>query len=109
MPKDLESIMQDLPEERRVKIEKRAKELIDEHMTLQDIRKAQELTQEKMGEILGIGQDSVSRLEKRTDLHLSTLNNYISAMGGKLKLVAEFPDRKPVVIDGLIDLKEDDK
>ena len=109
MPKDLESIMQDLPEERRVKIEKRAKELIDEHMTLQDIRKAQELTKEKMGEILGIGQDSVSRLEKRTDLHLSTLNNYISAMGGKLKLVAEFPDRKPVIIDGLVDLKEDKK
>ena len=45
MLKDLEEIMQNLPAQRRAKIEKRAKELIDEHMTLQDIRKAQELTQ----------------------------------------------------------------
>jgi transcriptional regulator with XRE-family HTH domain len=51
------------------------------------------LTQERIAQILGIGQDSVSRLEKRTDLHLSTLNNYINAMGGSLKLVAEFLDR----------------
>lgn len=108
MPKDIEEIMRDFPAERRAKIEKRAKELIDEHMTLQDLRKAQELTQERMGELLGIGQDSVSRLEKRTDLHLSTLSNYIVAMGGKLKLVAEFPDRAPVIIDGLVELKDDD-
>ena len=107
MPKDLELIMQQLLPERRAKIEARTKELIDEHLTLQDIRKAQKLTQEKMGEVLGIGQDSVSRLEKRTDLHLSTLNNYISAMGGNLKLVAEFPDRKPIIIDGLLELKND--
>jgi transcriptional regulator with XRE-family HTH domain len=77
-------------------------------MTLQDIRKAQKLTQERMVQILGISQDSVSRLEKRTDLHLSTLNNYINAMGGSLKLVAEFPDRPPVILDGLAELSEDE-
>jgi transcriptional regulator with XRE-family HTH domain len=108
MPKDLDEIMRELPPERRERIEKRAKELIDEHMTLQDIRKAQKLTQERMAQILGVGQDSVSRLEKRTDLHLSTLNNYINAMGGSLKLVAEFPDRSPVILDGLVELSEDE-
>ena len=104
MPKDLDEIMRDFSPERRERIEKRAKELIDEHMTLQDIRKARQLTQEHMAQILGIGQDSVSRLEKRTDLHLSTLNNYINAMGGSLKLIAEFPDRSPVILDGLTEL-----
>lgn len=108
MPKELDEIMRELPPERRERIEKRAKELIDEHMTLQDIRKAQKLTQERMAQILGVGQDSVSRLEKRTDLHLSTLNNYINAMGGSLKLVAEFPDRSPVILDGLVELSEDE-
>jgi transcriptional regulator with XRE-family HTH domain len=108
MPKDLDEIMRELPPERRERIEKRASELIDEHMTLQDIRKAQKLTQERMAQILGVGQDSVSRLEKRTDLHLSTLNNYINAMGGSLKLVAEFPDRSPVILDGLVELSIDE-
>lgn len=108
MPKDIEEIMRDFSPERRAKIEKRASELINEHLTLTDIRKARQLTQERMAQILGIGQDSVSRLEKRTDLHLSTLNNYINAMGGSLKLVAEFPDRNPVIIDGLAELDEDE-
>ncbi len=108
MSKDIEEIMRDFSPERRAKIEKRASELIDEHMTLQDLRKARQLTQERMAQILGIGQDSVSRLEKRTDLHLSTLNNYINAMGGSLKLVAEFPERSPVILDGLAELSEDE-
>ena len=77
-------------------------------MTLTDIRKVRQLTQERMAQILGIGQDSVSRLEKRTDLHLSTLNNYINAMGGSLKLVAEFPDRSPVILEGLALFDEDE-
>ena len=108
MPKDIEEIMRDFSPERRAKIEKRASELIDEHMTLTDIRKARKLTQERIAQILGIGQDSVSRLEKRTDLHLSTLNDYINAMGGSLKLVAEFPDRSPVILEGLALFDEDE-
>ncbi|MGL5940157.1 MAG: XRE family transcriptional regulator [Waterburya sp.] len=108
MPKELDEIMRNFSPLRRERIEQRAKELIEEHMTLQDIRKARQLTQERMAKILGIGQDSVSRLEKRTDLHLSTLNNYIKAMGGSLKLVAEFPDRSPVILDGLAELEENE-
>src|ERR1700732_837670 len=54
-----------------------------------------------MAKTLGITQDSVSRLEKRSDLLLSTLRKTVKAMGGNLSLVAEFPDRGPVVLSGI--------
>jgi hypothetical protein len=53
-----------------------------------------------MAEVLGIGQESVSRLEKRSDLLLSTLRGYVKAMGGELRLVAEFPNRPPILLKG---------
>ena len=52
-------------------------------------------------EALGITQDSVSRLEQRSDLLLSTLRNYVEALGGSLSLIAEFPDHDPVVLSGI--------
>jgi transcriptional regulator with XRE-family HTH domain len=94
-----------LPAKRRVKVEKRAQELIAEEMTLKDLRRALDLTQERMAEMLDIGQDSVSRLEKRSDLLLSTLRSYVAAMGGSLELVARFPDRPPVIVSGLTSLE----
>ncbi|NEQ18930.1 MAG: XRE family transcriptional regulator [Microcoleus sp. SIO2G3] len=108
MAKKLNEIMQKLPRARRDKIEARAAELIAEHMTLRDIRKARELTQERMAELLGIRQDSISKLEKRTDLLLSTLRSYVNAMGGELQLIVEFPDRPPVVLTGLAELDDED-
>ena len=48
-----------------------------------------------------MGQDTISRLEKRSDMLLSTLRHYVESMGGKLELVAQFPNRPPVVIDHL--------
>ncbi len=89
---------------RRKKVKARARDLIAEEMTLRDLRKARDLTQTRMAETLGIGQDSVSRLEKRSDLLLSTLRSYVAAMGGSLDLVANFPDRPPVIVSGLADI-----
>lgn len=106
MAKKLNEIIKKLPQERQNKIEVRSQELIAEYMTLQDLRKARELTQESMAEYLKIRQDSVSRLEKRSDLLLSTLRSYVNAMGGELKLIAEFPDRPPVVLKGIAELDE---
>lgn len=106
MTTKLSDVMAKLPPARRAKIEARTQELIAENMTLQDIRKAKKLTQESMAEILGIRQDSVSRMEKRADLLLSTLRSYVKAMGGELKLVAEFPDRPPVIISALGELDD---
>lgn len=70
-------------------------------MTLAELRKARKLTQVRMAQELGISQDGVSRLEKRTDLLLSTLRKTVEALGGKLSLVAQFPDRQPVVLSGI--------
>ena len=85
----------------RKKVEARAAELIAEEMTLRELRKARKLTQVRMAKVLGITQDSVSRLEQRSDLLLSTLRKAVQAMGGNLSLVAEFPDRAPVVLSGI--------
>jgi transcriptional regulator with XRE-family HTH domain len=70
-------------------------------MTLQELRRARKITQVRMAQELGIGQDGVSKLEKRADLMISTLRKTVEAMGGSLSLVAEFPDREPVVLSGL--------
>lgn len=83
------------------KVESRAAELIAEEMSLRELRRARKLTQVRVAKTLGITQDSVSRLEKRGDLLLSTLRKTIKAMGGDLSLVAEFPDRPPVVLSGI--------
>ncbi len=101
MPKNIDEKIKKLSASQRKKVETRAAELIAEEMTLRDLRKARALTQARMAEELGITQDGVSRLEKRSDLLLSTLRKTVEAMGGSLSLVAEFPDRAPVVLTGI--------
>src|SRR6202045_68155 len=103
MPITLKDKMKELSPAQRKKVEARAAELIAEEMTLRELRHARKLTQVKMAKTLGVTQDSVSRLEKRSDLLLSTLRKTVEAMGGNLSLVAEFPDRAPVVLSGIAD------
>jgi DNA-binding XRE family transcriptional regulator len=93
-----EEIMAGLPPKRRARIQARAQELIEEEMTLRDLRSVHHLTQERVAELLGIEQDSVSRMERRADMLLSTMSSYVEAMGGKLRLIAEFPNRKPYIV-----------
>ena len=102
MTVSLEKMLAELPADERARIEERAKQLIAEEMTLRDLRKARSLTQERMAELLGIGQDSVSRLEKRSDLLLSTLRGYVAAMGGDLRLIVQFPDRPSVDLSSIM-------
>ncbi|MEA3385690.1 MAG: XRE family transcriptional regulator [Thermodesulfobacteriota bacterium] len=104
--KTLKDIMNSLTVERREKIEARAEELIAEEMTLRDLRKAQDLTQERMAELLGVGQDNISRLEGRTDMLLSTLRSYVAAMGGSLDLIVRFQDRPAVALSALFGKEE---
>jgi len=104
MAKSLTQKLSQLSRERQQKIQARAAHLIAEEMSLRDLRLARQVTQEKMAELLQIRQGSVSRLEKRSDLHLSTLRSVVRAMGGELRLVVEFPDRPPIVISGFQDL-----
>jgi len=100
---NLERIKKGLSSARRKKIEARAAQLLAEEMTLQELRQARKLTQVRMAKALGITQEGVSRLEKRSDLLLSTLRKTVKAMGGNLSLVAEFPDRDPVMLSGIAD------
>lgn len=86
---------------RRKKVEARAAELIAEEMTLKDLRRARKLTQTRLAKSLHIKQENVSRIEQRTDLHISTLRQYVEAMGGSLSLIVQFPDREPVVLAGI--------
>ena len=102
MPITLKDKMKGLSPVRRKKVTARAAQLIAEEMTIQKLRQARKLTQVRLAKALGISQDGVSRLEKRSDLLLSTLRRAVEAMGGKLSLVAEFPDRAPVVLAGIV-------
>ena len=61
-------------------------------MALNELREARQLTQESLAQILGVNQSAISKLEKRTDMYLSTLKNIIEAMGGTLRIEAVFPD-----------------
>jgi transcriptional regulator with XRE-family HTH domain len=103
--KNLDRIRKRLPAARRRKIAARAATLIAEEKSLRELRRAHKLTQERMARVLGIGQDSVSRLEQRSDLLISTLRGYVEALGGRLSLVAEFPDQEPVILSGISSLE----
>jgi hypothetical protein len=94
----LSDMLNTLTPARRAAVEAQAALLIAEEHTLQDLRKAMGLTQVHMAQTLKIGQNNVSRIEKRSDLLLSTLRGFVEAMGGHLNLVAEFPDRPPVLL-----------
>ena len=96
--KTLDQKIKELSPARRKRIEARAAQLVAEEMSLRELRRAHKLTQARIAETLGIGQDQVSRLEQRSDLLLSTLRDYVESMGGRLTIVAEFPHQKPVVL-----------
>ena len=102
--KNLARIRKQLSPSRRRKIAARAATIIAEEKSLQELRQAHKLTQKRMARVLGIGQDSVSRLEQRSDLLISTLRGYVEAMGGRLSLVAEFPNHEPVILTGIASL-----
>lgn len=72
-------------------------------MSLRDLRKVREQTQEHVAEMLGITQENVSRIEKRRDLLVSTLRRQVEALGGRLSLIAKFPDRPSVELTGIAD------
>ena len=99
--KTLEQKLNEISPERQKKIKVRTRELVAREMSLRELRHAVNKTQKTVARTLNMGQDGISRLEKRSDLLLSTLRNYVEAVGGRLTLVAEFPDKAPVTIEGL--------
>jgi transcriptional regulator with XRE-family HTH domain len=102
--KTLEQKLKEISAKRREKIEARTRELVARELSLRELRHAVNKTQKTVARTLKMGQDGVSRLEKRSDLLLSTLRNYVEAVGGSLTLVAQFPDQEPIAIGGLGDI-----
>ena len=84
-------LTKDFTPERRQRIAEIKSELLAE-MPLHELRRARALTQGDMAKILKVNQPAVSKLEQRADIYVSSLRSYIEAVGGKLKIVAEFPE-----------------
>src|SRR5487761_277882 len=75
----------------RAEVKARSAKLLAE-LPLEQLRSARSLTQTNMAQALGVNQSAVSKIERRTDMYLSTLRSYVEAMGGSLEIRAVFPD-----------------
>ncbi len=99
------TIREKMAPERQERIQKRTEELLAE-LPLQELRQARALSQKELAEVLGLNQATVSKLERRTDMYLSSLRRFVEAMGGELEISANFPDGK-VRVQLFEDLEEE--
>lgn len=90
MAKPFKTLTDRMPAASRARIEARAKKILAE-MPLHELRRARELSQATIANVLGVQQGSISKIEHQTDMYVSTLRDYIEATGGELKIVASFP------------------
>lgn len=91
MAKPYRNLRTKMSPEARAQAEEQTRQLMKE-MPLQELRQARKLSQQQMARSLHTNQSNVSRIEKRTDMYISTLRSVIKAMGGDLEVVARFPD-----------------
>ena len=94
----LDEFLAELPVVERAAIAARGAELIAEEAGLRDLRVARRRSQKQIAKRLGINQAAVSKMERRTDMYVSTLRDLVRALGGELEIIAEFPDRPRVRI-----------
>ncbi|MCL2070133.1 MAG: helix-turn-helix domain-containing protein [Treponema sp.] len=91
MAQNFNKLWEKMSPERRAIIDEKVKETLSE-MPLQELRNARGLSQKMLAEALHIQQPAIAKLEKRTDMYISTLRSHIEAMGGELEVIARFPD-----------------
>jgi DNA-binding XRE family transcriptional regulator len=91
MNKPFKTLRNKMPVAAQKAAAEKTKKMLKE-MPLQELRQAHQMSQERMAELLDTKQANVSRIERRTDMYISTLRSYIEAMGGELDIVARFPD-----------------
>jgi transcriptional regulator with XRE-family HTH domain len=101
MGRTLNEVIERLPKSRQDRIAARYRVLKDEVESLQALRKAVGKAQSEIASTLRISQPSVSKIEKQTDMYLSTLRNYVEAVGGDLELIVRFPKQEPLHLHGL--------
>ena len=106
MARNLDAFIASLPQEEQQTIQVEAAHLIEEEMTLQELRKVLVRSQEEIGKVLKVNQAQVSKIERRTDMYVSTLRSFIEAMGGQLEIIAHIPDHEPVRINQFEELGE---
>ena len=91
MTKRLSTLRTKMPARARTGSRERAEELLNA-MSLNELRRARRMTQGTLASAMQTSQSEVSKLEQRTDTYVSTLHNYVRALGGELDIVARFPD-----------------
>ncbi len=91
MARKFRDLMADWSPERIAEVEAGAREMLLE-MPLYRLRQSRNLTQDEVAEAMGTSQASVSKLERRSDVYLSSARRYVEAMGGELEITARFPD-----------------
>jgi Helix-turn-helix domain len=96
MAKPFRLLREKLPPEARAEARARTNDMLEE-IVLQELRKALNFTQEQVAEAMKLNQGFVSKMEHQSDIYVSTLRKFVTAMGGQLKLVASFPDREVVI------------
>jgi predicted XRE-type DNA-binding protein len=104
MGRSLDDVIAALPPERQEKVETRFQELKQQVEGLGELRRVAGKAQAEIASALKIKQPSVSKIERQADLYLSTLRNYIEAIGGKLDLVVRLPSRPPIHLEHLGDV-----
>ena len=104
MAKTLNEMLAELPPERRSRVHARTQELIAEEMTLSELRKVMGKTQTQLARLTGKPQATISRMEQQSDMLISTLDQVVGALGGRVRIVAELPNRRPVLLTGLGDI-----
>ena len=95
--------MDRLEPDRRVRIGAHAEEFHQEYLTLKKLRSHMELTQTALARNMGVAQATIAQLEQRNDVHVSTLQKYVEALGGTLSIIADIPGQGPVPLTGLGD------
>ena len=91
MAKKFRDLIAKLPMEQQERIRQMADEMLAE-MPLHELRRARELSQEHLAQEMNQSQSAISRLERRTDMYLSTMRRYVRALGGELEIIARFPE-----------------
>lgn len=106
MGRTLDDVMAGLPKKRRESIKARAAELRNEVEGLKALRKLAERSQEQIAHSLGIKQPSVVKIERQTDLYLSTLRRFVEAAGGTLELRVELPGTGTFTLTGVGEIND---
>jgi transcriptional regulator with XRE-family HTH domain len=89
MANKFRDLVEAMPSARKQRIRRKTAELLAE-LPLRELRRARQLSQDELGQALGVNQATISKMERRADMYISTLRRFVEAMGGELEIMARF-------------------